>query len=344
MIKDNVRIEGALLYLASSFLLRGTLYVQLASLCSLHHHHHHPKMRSKGLSVLLAAQVVRGLVFVTDLPAYVGTASPAITVPSASSRPRNSNTAYPPANTACNSVSSSASMFRVGASIIPASSSDSTSSRSSSVERDSTSTALDSAVSPSVHQPEYSNSAAFPKSTLESSIEKDNCSSNIPNCACSTAASPSTTSSASASLKACTTVVVVPVTTFPPSPPPSKPTALPTLHFLAHRSEHPKNSISAQHSPPPCGNSPSLSRHPSPSRTLTRTHTTTTTTDTTITKPAPGPSSSLSSAASKVESSKTHLLVYTSVIMPDPRCPYPFPGVHCRAPETTLVTGVRRGG
>ncbi|KAI0592392.1 hypothetical protein TUN199_00554 [Pyrenophora tritici-repentis] len=30
--------------------------------------------------------------------------------------------------------------------------------------------------------------------------------------------------------------------------------------------------------------------------------------------------------------------VYTSVQSPDPRCPYPYPGIHCGPPKTTVVT------
>ena len=30
--------------------------------------------------------------------------------------------------------------------------------------------------------------------------------------------------------------------------------------------------------------------------------------------------------------------VYTSVLTPDARCPYPYPGVYCGEPSTTLIT------
>lgn len=34
--------------------------------------------------------------------------------------------------------------------------------------------------------------------------------------------------------------------------------------------------------------------------------------------------------------------VYTSIIPEDPRCPYPFPGVYCGEPKTTLVTETKQ--
>ncbi|KAF1829999.1 hypothetical protein BDW02DRAFT_573435 [Decorospora gaudefroyi] len=58
------------------------------------------------------------------------------------------------------------------------------------------------------------------------------------------------------------------------------------------------------------------------------TTTSTTTIETTITKPLPKPSATPTADPS----------VYTSVLTPDERCPYPYPGIYCGKPKTTLVT------
>ncbi|KAF7451917.1 hypothetical protein A1F99_036940 [Pyrenophora tritici-repentis] len=43
--------------------------------------------------------------------------------------------------------------------------------------------------------------------------------------------------------------------------------------------------------------------------------------------------------ASSTHSSKgSNVTVYTSVQSADPRCPYPYPGIHCGPPKTTVVT------
>ncbi|KAH6629814.1 hypothetical protein C7974DRAFT_193669 [Boeremia exigua] len=56
-------------------------------------------------------------------------------------------------------------------------------------------------------------------------------------------------------------------------------------------------------------------------------------------RPAPLTSSSLAARPS----SMAHGLpaVHTTILSADPRCPYPFPGVYCGEPKTTLVTEAR---
>ncbi|KAF2854788.1 hypothetical protein T440DRAFT_542341 [Plenodomus tracheiphilus IPT5] len=50
----------------------------------------------------------------------------------------------------------------------------------------------------------------------------------------------------------------------------------------------------------------------------------------------PTPSSTTHSTASLP--SPTTKDVHTSILTPDPRCPYPYPGVYCGTPKTTLIT------
>jgi hypothetical protein len=64
---------------------------------------------------------------------------------------------------------------------------------------------------------------------------------------------------------------------------------------------------------------------------------------TTITKPTASPPRPSPTTKSSFKSSKTSTkdrgpAVVTSVIKPDPRCPYPYPGIYCGKTKTTLIT------
>jgi hypothetical protein len=41
---------------------------------------------------------------------------------------------------------------------------------------------------------------------------------------------------------------------------------------------------------------------------------------------------------SKTSTEDTGLSVITSVMTPDSRCPYPYPGIYCGETKTTLIT------
>ncbi|KAJ8115667.1 hypothetical protein OPT61_g2736 [Boeremia exigua] len=54
-------------------------------------------------------------------------------------------------------------------------------------------------------------------------------------------------------------------------------------------------------------------------------------------------SSKLASTSSSSTIQSNAPAVHTSVISANPRCPYPFPGVYCGEPKTTLITETRSG-